>query len=99
LCAPRRKYLDTGQVPTAQWSDEITGYTMVYLPGKTLQREVVLDEPWVVEKYMRVALGGAAPRPRSWEQAAAVLTVSGRDRDEVAEHLTIAEEMAVNCFA
>lgn len=84
--------------PEARWSDEIVGYTMVYLPGKTLRQEVVLEEPWVVEKYMRVAPGGTAPRPRSWEQAAAVLTVSGRDEGQVSDRLAAAEEKVVSCF-
>ena len=84
--------------PTARWSDEIVGYAMVYLPDKTLRQHVVLDEPWMVEKYIRVAPGSAAPRPQSWEQAAAVLTVSGCDEDEVTEHLAIAEEKVISCF-
>ncbi|MFY1633682.1 ATP-grasp domain-containing protein [Solwaraspora sp. WMMB335] len=88
-----------GPIPaSAGWSDEITGFSFLYISDRTLTRDVTLDEPWLVDLHLRVGRGDKLPPPRSLEQAAAVITVSGRDEAQVAERLAAAEAEITRCF-
>jgi biotin carboxylase len=66
----------------------VTGYTLIYAPAGVLRRPVeVPDEPWVVHRRISAQPGVRRRRPTSWGQAAATITVRGRDRAEVVDRL------------
>ncbi|WP_327404486.1 hypothetical protein OG194_33415 [Streptomyces sp. NBC_01288] len=81
-----------------RWSEQLSGYTLVYVPGLHMTRAVDLDHPWVLEQQVYATPGSAMDPPRAWEQAAAIVTVSGRDEHEVAERLLQVQDEVRSCF-
>lgn len=63
-----------------------------------MTRAVDLDHPWVLEQQVYATPGSAMDPPRAWEQAAAIVTVSGRDEHEVAERLLQVQDEVRSCF-
>jgi len=79
-------------------STDLAGYVLVYVSDQRMLREIALDEPWIIENYVRTRPNQLASAARSWEQAVAVVTVSGKDEAQVFDRLEQAEAEVLSCF-